>query len=74
MQLVLKHLTAINQGPNESMASYHWRFLAIAEVIEMQWGPFLPTKLEAANGTTKVCASMLSMIFLARADKERYGN
>jgi hypothetical protein len=23
MQLVLKHLTAINQGPNESMASYH---------------------------------------------------
>ena len=39
----------------------------------MQWGPFLPTKLEATDGTTKARESMLSMIFLAGADKERCG-
>ena len=72
MQLVLKRLTAINQGPNELVANYHRRFLAITEVIETQWGPFFPTKL-AASDATKSRESMLSMIFLAGADKERYG-
>jgi hypothetical protein len=37
MQSVLKRLSAINQGPNESVANYHRRFLAITEVIETQW-------------------------------------
>lgn len=74
LQLVLKRLAAINQGPNESMTGYHRRFLAITEVIETQWGPFIPTKLEATDGATKARDSMLAMIFLAGADKERYGN
>ena len=73
VQLVLKCLAAINQGPNETVTNYHQRFLAITEVIEAQWGPFLPTKLEATDGATKARESMLSMIFLAGADKERYG-
>jgi hypothetical protein len=68
MQLVLKRLTAINQGPAESVANYHRRFLAITEVIETQWGPFFPTKLVAFSAT-KSRESMLSMIFLAGADK-----
>ena len=42
MQWVLKRLTAINQGPNESVTSYHRRFLAITEVVEtfpQSWWP-----------------------------------
>ena len=74
LQLVLKRLAAINQGPNESVANYHRRFLAITEVIEAQWGQFCPTKLADADGAAKARESMLSMIFLAGADKERYGN
>ena len=74
LQSVLKRLTAINQGPTETVANYHRRFLAITEVIEAQWGPFFPPKMEATDGATKSRESMLSMIFLAGADNERYGN
>jgi hypothetical protein len=76
MQTVLKRLAAINQGPSESVANYHRRFLATTEVIETQWGPFFPPKLAASDtkmNDAKSRESMLSMIFLAGADKERYG-
>ena len=76
LQGVLRRLTAINQGPSESVANYHKRFLATTEVIEEQWGLFVPIKLTQGTGAlTKQDARdrILSMIFLAGADKRRYG-
>ena len=75
LQNVLRHLTAINQGPNESVSNYHKRFLATTEVIEAQWGQFYPPKLTSGTGSDdKKMArdNMLSMIFLAGVDKKRY--
>ncbi len=76
LQTVLKRLTAINQAPNESVANYHRRFLAITDVTEAQWGEFIPTKIVANSKKTsnkEAREQTLSMIFLAGADKKRFG-
>ena len=76
LQNVLRRLTAINQGPSESVSNYHKRFLATTEVVEAQWGQFYPLKLTTGAGSVdKKTArdNVLSMIFLAGADKKRYG-
>ena len=80
LQTVLRHLTAINQGPRESVNNYHLRFDATVKVIEEQWGQFSPPKLAAIAGATATVAEkkaardkLLTMIFLAGADKKRFG-
>jgi hypothetical protein len=75
LQTVLKRLTAINQAPNESVANYHRRYRALIEVTEAQWGKFIPTKLVASLKASDAEAreQTLSMIFLAGADKKRFG-
>jgi len=76
LQNVLRCLTAINQGPSESVSNYHKRFLAVAEVVEAQWGQFCPLKLTTGTGSTdKKMArdNVVSMTFLAGADKKRHG-
>jgi len=76
LQNVLRRLTAINQEPSESVSNYHKRFLATTEVVEAQWGQFYPVKLTTGAGSVdKKTArdNVLSMIFLAGADKKRYG-
>jgi hypothetical protein len=77
LQIALRRLTAINQGPNESVARYHKRFIGVSEVIEAQWGVFAPPKLvkDDRNDDEKDAARdrIMSMIFLAGADKKRYG-
>jgi len=76
LQNVLRHLTAINQGPSELVSNCHKRFLAATEVIEAQWGQFYPLKLTTGTGSTdKKTArdNVLSMIFLTGADKKRHG-
>jgi len=76
LQNVLRRLTAINQGPSESVSNYHKRFLDTTEVVEAQWGQFYPVKLTTGAGSVnKKMArdNVLSMIFLAGADKKRYG-
>jgi len=45
LQNVLRRLTAINQGPSESVSNCHKRFLAATEVVEAQWGQLCPLKL-----------------------------
>jgi hypothetical protein len=74
LQAVLKRLTAINQAPNESVANYYRRFLALTEVTEAHWGPLVPTKMVTSTITkTDARQQTLSMIFLAGADKKRFG-
>ena len=76
LQGVLKRLAVINQGRTESVANYHKQFLAITDVIEAQWGQFCPIGLaESTSREDKTAAhdKFLSMIFLAGADKVRYG-
>ena len=73
LQGVLRHLMAINQGPNETVTNYHQRFLATTKVIEEQLGEFCTVKLSiSTNADDKKAArdKLLSMIFLAGADKK----
>jgi hypothetical protein len=76
IQVLLRLLTAINQpeGPNELVANYYRRTNANIKVMESQWGMFYPTKgLTGDDNTKKARDKLLAMIFLARADKKRYG-
>jgi hypothetical protein len=42
LQIVMRRLLAINQGPRESVTkNYRW-FVSPTEVIEVQWGKFYP--------------------------------
>jgi len=63
LQNVLRCLTAINQGPSESVSNCHKRFLAAAEVVEAQLGQLTT----GAGSIDKKTArdNVLSMIFLA---------
>jgi len=73
---VLRRLTAINQGPSESVSNHHKRFLAATKVVEAQWGQFYPVKLTTGSGSVDkktARVNVLSMIFLAGADKKRHG-
>jgi Zinc knuckle len=74
MQVLLRRLTAINQGPSESVANYYRRTNANIEVMESQWGKFHPTMgLTDDDDKKKARDKLLAMIFLAGADKKRYG-
>jgi hypothetical protein len=77
LQIVIRRLLAIiNQGTRESVTNYYRRFVSTTEVIEEQWGKFYPEKLAvSASDVDKNIArdKYLSMIFLARADKARFG-
>jgi Zinc knuckle len=74
LQTLLRRLTAINQGPNESVANYYRRTNTNIEVMESQWGMFHPTKgLTGDDNKKKARDKLLAMIFLAGADKKRYG-
>jgi hypothetical protein len=67
---------AINQGPRESVTNYYRRFVSTTKVIEEQWSKFYPEKLAvSASDVDKNIArdKYLSMIFLAGADKVRFG-
>jgi hypothetical protein len=72
----MQRLLAINQGPREPVTNYYRRFFSTTEVIEQQWGKFYPEKLavSASDADKKVTRDKyLSMIFLAGADKARFG-
>jgi hypothetical protein len=45
LQIVMRRLLAINQGPRESVINYYRQFVSTTEVIEEQWGKFYPEKL-----------------------------
>jgi hypothetical protein len=47
LQAVLKRMTAINQGPTETVSNYYSRFLATIDVTEALWGKCIPTKFVA---------------------------
>ena len=75
LQEVLRPLLAINQGPKESVANCHKRFLAAAEVTEVQWGLFCPLETAATDSAAnkqKAHDQLCAMIFLAGADKMRF--
>jgi hypothetical protein len=74
MQVLLRRMTAINQGPSESVANYYRRTNANIEVMESQWDLFHPTMgLTGDDNKKKARDKLLAMIFLAGADKKRYG-
>jgi hypothetical protein len=76
LQIVMKSLLAINQGLREPVTNYCRQFVSTTEVIEEQWGKFCPEKLAvSASDADKNIArdKYLSMIFLAGADKARFG-
>ena len=67
-------MTAINQGPSETVANYYRQTIANTKVMESQWGKFHPTKgLTDDDDKKKARDKLLAMIFLAGADKKRYG-
>jgi hypothetical protein len=76
LQIVMQRLLAINQGPIESVTHYYRQFVSTAEVIEEQWGKFYAEKLavSASDADQNIARDKyLSMIFLARGDKARFG-
>ena len=76
LQIVMRRLLAINQGPRESVTNYYRRFVSTTEVIEEQWGKFYPEKLAVSTSDADKNIARdkyLSMIFLAGADKARFG-
>jgi hypothetical protein len=76
LKIVMRRLLAINQGPREPVTNYYRRFVSATKVIEDQWGKFYPDKLalSASDADKDITRDKyLSMIFLARADKVRFG-
>ena len=74
---VLKRLLVINQGPKEQVSNYYKRFLALTEVVEAQWGDFVPTKVANKRNVTTAQKNaaregVLAHIFLAGANNEKY--
>ena len=74
LALVLRRLTAHNQGQTESVANYYHRFKSISQVVEEQWGMFFPTLKGGNTDASKKTArdQLMAMIFLAGADKKRF--
>jgi hypothetical protein len=74
LNLSLRRLVAIQQGPKEHTAKYHARFETAAKVLTGHWGEFYPTKL-VKNGLTKEQTKdrFLARILLMGADKGRFG-
>lgn len=76
LQTVTRRLAAINQGQTESLSHYYKRFKDIVEVVEAQWGEYYPSKLvdnTVGDDKAKVRKKYLACVFLAGADKSRYG-
>jgi hypothetical protein len=76
LQIVMRRLLAINQGPRELVTNYYRRFVSTTKVIEKQWGKLYPEKLAvSASDVDRNIArdKYLSMIFLAGGDKARFG-
>jgi hypothetical protein len=76
LQIVMRRLLAINQGPREPVTNYYRRFVSTTEVIEEQWGKFYPEKLAVSTSDADKNIARdkySSMIFLAGADKARFG-
>jgi hypothetical protein len=76
LRIVMRRLLAINQGPREPVTNYHRKFVSTAEVIEEKWDKFYPEKLSvsASDADANIARDKhLSMIFLAGADKARFG-
>jgi hypothetical protein len=72
LQIVMRRLLAINQGPTESVTNYYRQFVSTTKVIEEQWGKFYPEKLAVSTSDADKNIARdkyLSMIFLAGADK-----
>jgi hypothetical protein len=50
LQIVIRRLLAINQGPREPVTNYYRRFVSTTtEVIEEQWGKFYTEKLAVST-------------------------
>jgi hypothetical protein len=47
LQIVMRRLLAINQGPREPVTNYYRRFFSTTEVIEEQWGKFAVSASDA---------------------------
>ena len=73
--LGLKRLTGLQQGPKESVARYHKRFMISAQVLDGHWGNFFPTKF-VKQGVTKeeVQDRLQGRMLLLGADKGRFGS
>jgi hypothetical protein len=76
LQIVMRRLLAINQGPRELVTNYYRRFVSTTEVIEEQWGKFYPEKLAVSTSDADKNIARdkyLSMIFLAGWTKRDLG-
>jgi hypothetical protein len=76
LQIVMRRLLAINQGPREPVTNYYRRCVSTTKVIEEQWGKLYPEKLAVSTSDAKKNVARdkyLSMIFLAGADKAQFG-
>jgi hypothetical protein len=77
LQIIMRRLLAINQGPREPVTNYYRRFVSTTKVIEELWGKFYPEKLTVSTSDADKNIARykyLSMIFLAGADKAHLNN
>jgi hypothetical protein len=83
LQTTISNMMSVQQGTNETPQNYHRRFTEHVTAAETIWGSFYPTKLAkplATDGSddalkeqqTKARNQMLSCMFLAGTDRNRY--
>jgi hypothetical protein len=46
LQIVMRHLLAINQGPREPVTNYYRQFVSTTKVIEEQWASSILRNLQ----------------------------
>lgn len=68
-----RRLASLQQGPKESVAKYHKRFMISANVLAGQWGDFHPSKLATNITKDEAKDKFLARLFLTGADKVRFG-
>jgi hypothetical protein len=74
LNLSLRRLVAIQQGPKENTAKYYKRFRVAADVLTGHWGEFYPPKLVTTELTKELTQDrFLARILLMGADKGRFG-
>jgi hypothetical protein len=74
LNLSLRRLVAIQQGPKEHTAKYYKRFTVAADVLTGHWGEFYPPKLVKDELTKELAQDrFLARILLMGADKGRFG-
>ena len=78
LQVVLRKLISMNQGPTESLTNYQTRFKAADQVFRRVFGDLVPTQKLKPNATkqqkAEATAKLKTMIFLNGVDKKRYGS